>query len=117
MNMSAAGWFLSAAPVITEASRQRLAARLMARNQQTIRLSGGPWNGQVFYVDDWEERRRAAEQMRWAPTAVRGWALGYRSERRGSESGSGPTGSRSLPRGQMPLAPGIGPPAGTCLLS
>jgi hypothetical protein len=45
----------------------------MARNQQTIRLSGGPGNGQVFYVDDWEERRHAAERMRRSPDDVRGW--------------------------------------------
>jgi hypothetical protein len=30
----------------------------MARSQQTIRLSDDPGTGQVFYVDDWEERRR-----------------------------------------------------------
>jgi hypothetical protein len=34
--------------------RERSAAGLMARSQQTIRPSGSPGNGQVFYVDDWE---------------------------------------------------------------
>jgi hypothetical protein len=57
----------------------------MARNQQTIRLSGGPGNGQVFYVEDWEERRRAAKRMGRTPDDVRGWALGYRQERPGSD--------------------------------
>jgi hypothetical protein len=33
----------------------------MAWSQQTLRLSGGPCNGQVFYVEDREERRRAAD--------------------------------------------------------
>jgi len=57
----------------------------MARNQQVVRLSGGPGNGQVFYVDDWEERRLAAERMRRSPDDVRGWALGYSPERPGSD--------------------------------
>jgi hypothetical protein len=57
----------------------------MARSQQTIRLSGGPGNGQVFYAEDWDERRRAAERMRRSPDDVRGWALGYGPERPGSD--------------------------------
>ena len=40
---------------------------------------------QVFYVDDREERRRAAERMGRAPDDVRGWALGYSPQRPGSD--------------------------------
>lgn len=50
----------------------------MANSRQVVRLSGGPGHGQVFYVDDWEERRRAAERMGRTADDVRGWALGYR---------------------------------------
>ena len=89
----------------------------MAKNQQTIRLSGGPGNGQVFYVDDWEERRRAAERMRRSPDDVRGWALGYSPSGQARTSGAGPASRRSLRRGRISLASGVGPPAGTCLLS
>ncbi len=46
--------------------------------RQTVRLSGGPGHGQVFYVEDWEERRRAAQRMGRTAGDVRGWALAYR---------------------------------------
>ncbi|MEJ1105731.1 MULTISPECIES: hypothetical protein [unclassified Kribbella] len=46
--------------------------------RQTVRLSGGPGHGQVFYVEDWEERRRAAQRMGRTPDDTRGWALAYR---------------------------------------
>ena len=46
--------------------------------RRTVRLSGGPGHGQVFYVEDWEERRRAAQRMGRTAGDVRGWALAYR---------------------------------------
>jgi hypothetical protein len=54
----------------------------MTASRQTVRLSGGPGNGQVFYVEDWEERRRAAQRMGRTADDVRGWALGYRPDPR-----------------------------------
>jgi hypothetical protein len=50
----------------------------MSGGRRMIRLSGGPGHGQVFYAEDWEERRRAARRMGRTPDDVRGWALAYR---------------------------------------
>jgi hypothetical protein len=57
-----------------------VAGDLMAGGRQLIRLSGGPGNGQVFYAEDWEERRRAARRMSRTADDVRGWSLGYRPD-------------------------------------
>jgi hypothetical protein len=57
----------------------------MAESRRTIRLSGGPGHGQVFYVDDWHERRRAAQRMGRAADDVRGWALAYHPANDGSD--------------------------------
>ena len=45
-----------------------------------VTLIGGPWDRQVFYVSDWEERRRAAERMGRSADELCGCALAYRPE-------------------------------------
>ncbi|MGW1346163.1 hypothetical protein ACWCOV_34275 [Kribbella sp. NPDC002412] len=57
----------------------------MAGLRRTVRLSGGPGHGQVFYVEDWEERRRAAQRMGRTAEDFQGWALAYRPAGDGSD--------------------------------
>ena len=45
--------------------------------EPVVTLVGGPGDRQVFYVSDWEERRRAAERMGRTADEFCGWPLAY----------------------------------------
>jgi hypothetical protein len=53
--------------------------------ESVVTLVGGPGDRQVFYISDWEERRRAAERMGRTADEFCGWALAYRPEAPGSQ--------------------------------
>lgn len=48
--------------------------------EPVITLSGGLWDRQVFYVSDWDERRRAAERMGRTADDFCGWPRAYRQD-------------------------------------